>query len=483
MRKCLLTGAVVAMAGMLVPSARFNASAQDAVQPKSGETARPQVTPEARVDRATSPRLNASHISSGSARNAVIDHSLECADTQAVVADFPIKNCLKVRQVYGSASTAGIRQAIEGYSILRSPTAPSNRLRYYVGGSFTAEAQAGDGGFATTIAVPSRSGATDIHVASAARIMKGDILTLALSGGLRGTAYQQVVAGTPAGTIVPISPALTRAISRGADVIVSKGELQGAIAQAVNRSASPYLDAVVGFESNITVEQGAAPRIKIWNSNVNNATDRETGLQWDAAIGLSSSSPTTHSRTGILFSPYGGYFPVEPTGTLLGAYSGAQGTLYKVAQGIDMTGVEITGSALAAQVNTTQGIAPSTTQPGFAIQGNMSGGSAEINLVNSYENAPLNLSLLQKTGASTYEAVMQVTGKGDLTTAGSVHASKGVRLPATKVGQLPSCDGDRAGLMFFVVDAQGAPAYRDVARGGGATRVNVTCDGINWLYM
>lgn len=483
MRKLLLTGAVVAMAGTLATSARFDAIAQDTGQLKSGGTARRQITPLTNVDRTISSRLNASHISDGSVRNPVVDHSLECTDTQAVVADFPIKNCLKVQQVYGSALTAGIRQAIEGYSILRSPTAPSNRLRYYVGGSFTAEAQAGDGGFATTIAVPSVSGATDIHVTSAARITKGDILTLELSSGLRGTAYQQVIADAPIGTTVPISPALTRAIVRGSDVIVSKGELQGAIAQAVNRSASPYLDAVVGFESNITVEQGAAPRIKIWNSNVNNAADRETGLQWDAAIGLSSSSPTTHSRTGILFSPYGGYFPVAASGTLLGAYSGAQGTLYKVAQGIDMTGIEITGSALAAQVNTTQGIAPSTTQPGFAIQGNLSGGSAEINLVNSYENAPLNLSLLQKTGTSSYEAVMQVTGKGDLSTAGSVHASKGVRLPSTRVGQLPSCNSDKAGLMFFVIDAQRSPAYRDVAKGGGGTRINVTCDGMHWLYM
>ncbi|WP_139150164.1 hypothetical protein [Sphingobium yanoikuyae] len=431
----------------------------------------------------TSEGLRLSRTSGGSVHGATVDHSLACIDTQAIVATFPIKNCLKVEQTYGGSAASGIRQAIEGYSILQKPTAPSNKLRFYVGGSFTAEAIAGDGGFSTSISDDASAGATSIRVTDVSGIGKGDMLTIALIDSVSGTAYQQVVADAIRGSIIQFSPPLTRPATEGATVIISRGELQGAIAQGVNRNKSRHMDAVIGIESNITVEAGAAPRIKIWNSNVNNADDRAAGLQWDAAIGLSSSSPQIHSRTGILFSPYGGYFPVERNGTLIGAYSGAQGTQYSISRGIDFSGVEITGSAFAAQVNTAEGIAPSTPQPGFAIQGNLSGGAAEINLVNTYENAPTALTVLQKTGKSVSIPVLTLSGVGDLSSTGIMQPAQGVKLPSAKVAELPTCQSERSGLMFFAVDAADNPTYRAIAASGGTTRVNVTCDGKNWRYM
>ncbi len=377
---------------------------------------------------------------SGSVAGPVIDNIITSTDTQTVTGAFPIKDSLKVLQRYGGSTVTGNRQAIEGYGLLTAPSQPSSvfRARYYVGGSFTAEAQTGDNGFATTLNGGVSQGATSLVVNSAAGMAIGATLNVTLATPVNGSSVQQTVIQNIASNTLTISPALTAAASNGAAVVVSLGELQGMISQAVTDSGANYFDVLAGAEANITAI-GLAPRVKTWLGVGNNSNDAVAGSQWDAAIGVTSASPTVHATTGLLFSPYAGYFPVNTSGALIGAYTGAStATPINVFDGFDFTGVNLTNSVLRGQVNSTA-IAASTLNPGLAIQNNLSGGSAEIDLVNTFQSASNTLSVLQKTGANTSTTVFSVGPTGNASVAGTFAAAAGVN--STAVGNASPSTG------------------------------------------
>jgi len=58
----------------------------------------------------------------------------------------------------------------------------------------------------------------------------------------------------------------------------------------------------------------------------------------------------------------------------------------------------------------------------------------------------------------------------------------GAVMPATTVGDLPTCSSTTRGQMFLVTDAL-LPAALVVVSAGGAVVVPVTCNGTNWIVF
>ena len=412
---------------------------------------------------------------SGTVPGVQVDNIITCTDTQGLTGAIQIKDCYKSLQSFGGSNVTGNRQAIEGYGLLTAPTAPGSvfRARYYVGGSFTSEAQAGDNGFATTLNGGVSSGATSIVVTSASGMATGATLNITLATPVNGSSVQQTTIQNISGATITISPALNAAANNGAAVVVSLSELQGAIFQSVTDSGANYFDAVIGAEANITAI-GLAPRIKTWLGVGNNSNDAVAGTQWDAAIGLTSASSSLHATTGILFAPYAGYFPVNTNGALIGAYTGAGSTTpINVADGLDATGINLTTAVVRAQVNST-GIAPSTANPGIAIQDNLTGGSGEIDMVNTYVSAGTTFNVVQKTGASTSSTVFSVAPSGAV-----FSGVGGFGLPVLTVATLPTCNTAAKGRALAVSDAT-SPTYNGALTGGGGVSVPVYCNGTSW---
>ena len=361
--------------------------------------------------------FSSSITTTGTAIGAVLDNQFNCTDTQTVTGANTGKICLFVLQSYGGSGVSGVRQAIEAYGLLTSPTSPTNPDRFYTASTSTEEAQTGDGGFDTTTNASALLGATSISVTSTTGVTTGRLISIQLATVVNDTNFfEGVVSGPPSGGVVSFTPALPAAVNAGATVYLPQGELQGQIAQAQTDPGATDFETVVGFESNMSVI-GRSPVLKFWVNATNNTNDVYEGVMYDAGYSLTSQSPTVHTQNGILFNPASGYFPVDSTGSLFTATAGP-GSSASVANGLRWDGVEITNDLIFASVDST-GISASTIGPGLAIQDNITGGSGEIDIVNTFQTAITSLNILQKTGPTSYNTLMYLTSTGNMAVSGN----------------------------------------------------------------
>ena len=73
-----------------------------------------------------------------------------------------------------------------------------------------------------------------------------------------------------------------------------------------------------------------------------------------------------------------------------------------------------TSTVVFYTANNTQLAPPSTGLGGLTVLWNRSGGQAEVNFYNVYDNAPISYIFSQKTGASAYNDLMYLWGNGNV---------------------------------------------------------------------
>src|SRR5208282_2672943 len=125
--------------------------------------------------------FSSSITTTGTAIGAVLDNQFNCTDTQTVTGANTGKICLFVRQSYGGSGVSGVRQAIEAYGLLTSPTSPTNPDRFYTASTSTEEAQTGDGGFDTTTNASGLLGDTSISLTSTTGVTTGRLISIQLA--------------------------------------------------------------------------------------------------------------------------------------------------------------------------------------------------------------------------------------------------------------------------------------------------------------
>lgn len=294
------------------------------------------------------PGLNLTATVSGTVTSTQLVNTITCNDTIDIENPGTTVDCFRVWHSFGGSSVKGVRQAIEGYAVLNGATSTTNPNRFYLGGTFTAQAETGDGGVATTLTSTANATDTSIVVASTSTIVSGTNIFILLDSDLNGSRYYSVTAGTPSGSTVPISPAIPATATSGNAVIIPRGEMQGAAGQAVSNASANYLTAMVGLEGNMTAASGTTPLVKIGINSSNNPADVAHGLYFEAAFGASTGAGGQPWNNGLLFAPYSGAFPVAMTGTIITAASGptAGSAKYSVANGLDFSGITITNKFL-----------------------------------------------------------------------------------------------------------------------------------------
>ena len=116
---------------------------------------------------------------------------------------------------------------------------------------------------------------------------------------------------------------------------------------ALLKNATGY-QACIGGESDVTIQPGASAVYKIGWSVSTVGSDAVHGTTIDAGYHLGATgyagNPTNGFNTGFIFSDNNGTFPVTAAGTMIGTYTGLNGTP-TVTLGIDLSGVTFSTGA------------------------------------------------------------------------------------------------------------------------------------------
>lgn len=120
---------------------------------------------------------------------------------------------------------------------------------------------------------------------------------------------------------------------------------------------STFWSEMVGYELDVVAASGSSVNIKLGLSIVQLSGDASQGQWIDNAIILNRAAPQTAGQgwlNGIMFGNMQGYFPIDPTGTMIGSGPVSSGTMLAT-NGIDFSLVTFSGNSLK--------------MPGFAVSG------------------------------------------------------------------------------------------------------------------
>ncbi|WP_315765651.1 tail fiber domain-containing protein [Bradyrhizobium sp. SZCCHNS2005] len=152
----------------------------------------------------------------------------------------------------------------------------------------------------------------------------------------------------------------------------------------------------------------------------------DTGIYMTAAPGgfgiLQGTNASNAIVHNIVLQYYGGNVgigtTITPTATLEVSGTISASALYassgNVGIGTTVSGSGVDISGAFHTTNNTTAPPPSDVRGGLSVAWNRSGGRAEVNFYNVYENANTSYIFSQKTGASTYTDIMTLLGNGNV---------------------------------------------------------------------
>lgn len=254
---------------------------------------------------------------------------------------------LLVNYAFGGTSARGGREGCFAALTQTAPTATDNAVRFYTAMSGQAQANCSDGGTiyntAITGAANNGSGLIRLAMASTASFTTGDQVYVQSVNGTyeaNGVWIITVVDGTH---IDLQGSTFTHAYTSGGVIGLEKGEHYGSNMLGVlhgGYSATGF-KAVGASLDQVSVISGASVKTKAINALVYHSLDAVQGSSYDAALMISAEyGASAGGKYGILFGDMFGAAPLASSATVLGTTG--TGT---VANGIDLSGYTVTGSA------------------------------------------------------------------------------------------------------------------------------------------
>jgi len=234
-----------------------------------------------------------------------------------------------------------------------------------------------------------------------------------------------------------------------------KGDYYALNPFAVLTSGATYVHELTGAEFNIAAQSGSSVYYKTILSLVGHNTDAVRGYGYDAMLSLSNQGGVGW-KDGILFSAANSSHPIGADGTLIRSVGGS------VANGIDISGTTISGSAFKS--------------PGFTLDG-----SGTVSLNHLFLGTGASAYLMSNDSADLYvgthgaKTMYFVTGntiRGAMTSSGAVVFNAG--LEGTTVGAASPSTGS-----FSTLRVNSAPPS---SSGSAATAGQMTWDS-NYLYV
>lgn len=241
-------------------------------------------------------------------------------------------DCHLIVENFGGSAVASGRQGLEVLTYLQSPTLGGtnpNPNPHYTSGEFQIFANSGDNGGTTTTTTSSvMPNATVIPVTSASGYAQYNDLTLTCSD---ATTQNVKVAATPSGNNVTVVSGVCPSdggMNSGANVTNWTVSPRGAIYMlgggALAEPAATGLVEVTGGEINFALVKNATTgaiataQYKAGLTIVGNNNDANQGGLYDCGLCFSNQS-TVGQRSGILWGPMNGHFPIDPAGDFLQA--------------------------------------------------------------------------------------------------------------------------------------------------------------------
>lgn len=393
--------------------------------------------------------------------------------------------CLAIKNTANSGALTG---SAGGINIEVDLTAPSGNATggYYIPVGMLARATSGDGGTHTALTVTAGAAATALTVASIAGVKNGDFLQVILDTGIP---FSTVVNGTPSGSIINVAPALPSQATSGNAIYDPKGVLQGAICQSEADAGAVNLAGNIGCTVAAYSVTGSSFYKKAGLTIEKDIPDQVHAQKWDEMLNLTAQSGgVDRSDYGIIVDEQSGDFPLNATSTVL-KVGGASATTYTIANGVDLSSVNVTGYALRWF----------NSAGTFSFSGD---GIGTLGRLLSLSGPSVQLQFRDTDGACTVPGALQrFTNDGthliwQVNTAGACDFSTGInaisvsalgavvlnnviQTPPMVVAALPSCASGSKGNRSFVSDAT-ATTFLSAVAGSGSNNVPVVCDGTSW---
>ena len=144
---------------------------------------------------------------------------------------------------------------------------------------------------------------------------------------------------------------------RGTTYATSSGGLWGANPNVVAATGATNLYGIVGTEVDVTAQRGSSMAQKLGLTIIQAGDSVVSGAQDDVAINIVNTKGAVGWRNGIAFGNSGAYWPMSPTGTLIGGQAGQSGPgQARTGYGIDWSGIGFASASIRV--------------PGLVVEGN-----------------------------------------------------------------------------------------------------------------